>query len=283
MALNKFSGFSDEISSDTTVQFNILNKLGIKFFEPRGIDGKNISELSISEAKELKKKMDSFGIQASSIGSPIGKVYLTDDFDAHFKLFCHVVEIAKILGAKYIRMFSFYNHDEWNDESRKEVIARLGKMIDHAKKENVVLLHENEKDIYGDTARRCLDLMHELGCNNFKAVFDPANFVQCGENTLEAFEMMQDYVEYMHIKDSKANGTVVPAGMGEGNIEKILGILSKKEYNGFISLEPHLGKFDGLQNLELDDDMLKLPDSGEDTFALAFNALCELINHIENK
>ena len=281
MYLNNLSGFADEISSDTTVQFEVLNKLGIKYFEPRGIDGKNISELKLEEAKQLKAKMDEFGIKASSIGSPIGKVYLDDDFEVHFELFCHVVEIAKILDAKYIRIFSFYNHDKWNENGRQEVTARLSRMIDYAKNKNVILLHENEKDIYGDTAIRCLDLMQELYCDNFKSVFDPANFVQVGENTLDAYDKLKSYVAYMHIKDSQKDGTVVPAGKGEGNIEAILTELFKKGYNGFISLEPHLGSFDGLANLELDDAMLKLPEAGEGTFTLAFNSLCDIINRIK--
>ena len=280
--LNKFSGFADEISSDTTVQFEVLNKLGIKYFEPRGIDGKNIADLTLEETMQLKVKMDKFGIKASSIGSPIGKVYLDDDFEMHFNLFCHVVEIAKILGAKYIRIFSFYSHEEWDKNSRQEVINRLSRMIDYAKNKNVILLHENEKDIFGDTAIRCLDLMQELYCDNFKAVFDPANFVQVGENTLDAYDKLHNYVAYMHIKDSQKDGTVVPAGKGEGNIEVILTELFKKGYNGFISLEPHLGSFDGLANLELDDAMLKLPKSGEGTFTLAFNSLCTIINRINN-
>ena len=273
VSLNKYSGFADEISSDTTVQFEVLNKLGIKYFEPRGIDGKNISELSIDEAKKLKEKMNSFGIKASSIGSPIGKIYLTDDFDAHFKLFCHVVEIAKILETKYIRIFSFYNKDEWNEKSRSEVLLRLGKLIEYAKKENIVLLHENEKDIYGDTVCRCLDLMKELYCDNFKSVFDPANFVQCGEDTKECYAKLKNYIEYMHIKDSKADGTIVPAGDGEGNIGYIVGDLISNGYKGFISLEPHLGTFEGLADLELDDKMLSLPKGGEGTFTLAYDAL----------
>lgn len=58
MIYNKLSGFSDEISSEISVQFEVLNKLGISFFEPRGIDGKNISELNESEVLILKDKME---------------------------------------------------------------------------------------------------------------------------------------------------------------------------------------------------------------------------------
>jgi len=278
---DKISGFADEISNDTTVQFKVLNKLGIKYFEPRGIDGKNISELSNDEVKNLKEKMEKYNIKVSSIGSPIGKIKLSDDFESHFEVFKRVVKTAKMLDTKYIRIFSFYNDsDEWNDDKRTEVFSRLRKMIDYAKGEDVILLHENEKDIYGDTIERCFELMQELYCDNFRAVFDPANFVQCGQNTKEAFDMLKSYIEYMHIKDAKKDGTVMPSGMGDGNIKYILRNLFDNGYSGFLSLEPHLGSFEGLAALEIDDKMLNLPEGGEGTFTLAFNALNDILSEI---
>ena len=282
MAYAKISGFSDEIAPEIITQFEVLSKLGIKFFEPRGINGKNISTLSEDEAKELKETMDKYGITVSSIGSPIGKIKLTDDFDAHFEVFKNVVAIAKILGTKYIRMFSFYhNGGEWTDEERSDVINKLRVLIDYAKKEDVILLHENEKDIYGDTKERCLDLMKELYCDNFKAVFDPANFVQSDQDTKLAYEMLKDYIEYMHIKDARfSDYNVVPAGMGDGNVEFVLDNLFKNGYNGFLSLEPHLGSFEGLSDLETGEIMKDLPKGGEGTFTLAYNSLCDILNKI---
>ena len=153
-------------------------------------------------------------------------------------------------------------------------------MLNYAKENDVVLLHENEKDIYGDIADRCLEIMEKLSCENFKAVFDPANFVQCGQDTKKAYEMLKPYVEYMHIKDAKTDGCVVPSGYGEGNVEFILSDLFQSGYDGFLSLEPHLGSFDGLANLELDDKMLNLPKGGEGTFTLAYNALKEIVEKI---
>ena len=279
MCYSKISGFSDEIASDIKTQFEVLNKLGIKYFEPRGVNGKNISELTEDEAIQLKSEMDKCGIKASSIGSPIGKIQLRDDFCEHFEVFENVIKVAKIIGAKYIRMFSFYHDgDAWTDEERSLVFSRLKRLIEVAKENDVVLLHENEKGIYGDTAERCKDIMDNLYCDNFKAVFDPANFVQCGEDTKKAYELLKDYIEYMHIKDSKDDGTVVPAGYGLGNVPYIINSLKKKGYEGFFSLEPHLGNFEGLSNLELDDKMENLPDGGEGTFTLAYNALCDILN-----
>lgn len=282
MAYEKISGFADEIAEAIDTQFEVLNKLHIGYFEPRGIDGKNISTLSEEEAVALKAKMDQNGIKVSSIGSPIGKIKLEDDFEEHFEKFKHVVKIAKILDTRYIRMFSFYhNGGEWTAEEREGVLDRLKRMIAYAKEQDVVLLHENEKDIYGDTADRCIDLMKELSCSNFRAVFDPANFVQSGQDTKYAYDNLKGYIEYMHIKDALyESGRVVPAGSGDGNVEYVLSNLFADGYEGFLSLEPHLGSFAGLADLELDDKMENLPQGGEGTFTLAYRALCEILEKI---
>ena len=283
MLYEKLSGFSDEISSDIASQFYVLSKLKMKYFEPRGVNGKNISELDEDDVEFLKKRMYSSGIKASSLGSPVGKIKITDDFLPHFEMYKRVVKTAKTLGARYIRIFSFYKDGEWTADKKTEVFNRLSKMIDYAKEQNVILLHENEKDIFGDTKERCKELFERLGCENFKAVFDPANFVQCGEDTKEAFGLLKEHIAYMHIKDSKSDGTIVPAGHGEGNIEYILSELFAEGYDGFISLEPHLGTFEGLADLELDDKMLNLPKGGEGTFTYAYNELNKIINKIKER
>ncbi len=280
---NKISGFSDEIAKEIDVQFEVLGKLNIGYFEPRGIDGKNISALSEEEALQLKEKMDACGIKVSSIGSPIGKIKLDAPFEPHFEKFQNVVKTAKILDAKYIRIFSFY-HDGgnvWTAEEREQVIAKLRTLIAYAEENDVILLHENEKDIYGDTADRCADLMKELYGEHFKVVFDPANFVQCKQDTKYAYELLKDYIAYMHIKDARMEDEkVVPAGMGDGNVEYVLRALFENGYDGYLSLEPHLGSFEGLAELELDDKMLDLPKSGEGTFTLAYRALCDILEKI---
>lgn len=279
----RISGFSDEIDASVEMQFHVLNKLNIQYFEPRGIDGKNISALTDEEVLNLKEKMDIAGIKASSIGSPIGKVKLEEPFEPHFDLFRKVVRVAKMLGTKYIRMFSFFHEggEAWSDEERTEVLARLRRMINYARENDVVLLHENEKKIYGDTVERCCDLMNELACEHFKAVFDPANFVQCNQDTKEAYACLKDHIAYMHIKDAcSSDGKVVPAGKGDGNVEYVLKNLLANGYNGYISLEPHLGTFEGLANLELDNKMLNLPPGREGTFTLAYHALREILERI---
>lgn len=282
MDYNKISGFSDEISPDIKTQFEVLSKLNIKYFEPRGVNEKNISELSENEAKELKAYADSFNIKASSIGSPIGKIKVSDEFSPHLDTFKRVLETAKILDCKYIRIFSFYPDEQgnWTNETKNEVFERLDKLLYYAKKAEVILLHENEKDIYGDITERVTDLMNNFYCENFKAVFDPANFVQSGVSTIDAFKKLAPFIEYLHIKDAKSDGTVVPSGMGEGNVEFILKELFTNGFNGFLSLEPHLGSFVGLSDLELSIDTDNMLKGGEATFTVAYNALTNILRRI---
>ncbi|MBQ3037585.1 MAG: sugar phosphate isomerase/epimerase [Clostridia bacterium] len=275
------SGFSDEIDESIDIQFKHLNSLGIEYFEPRGVDGKNISELSQQEVEKLAGKMNEYGIKVSSIGSPVGKILITDDFCEHFELFKKVVATAKAIDSKYIRIFSFYIPDGKYDEYRSEVISRLKKMVEYAENEGVVLLHENEKGIYGDVASRCLDIFNEIKSPCFAGVFDPANFVQCGQKVYpDAFDMLKPYIKYMHIKDALENHEVVPAGYGIGNVEEIIKSLKTDGWSGFLSLEPHLGSFSGLDNLEMGDDMKGLEKSSAEKFTLAYNALKEILNKL---
>lgn len=283
MLYSKISGFSDEIAKELDTQFQVLNKLGISFFEPRGINGKNISVLTEQEVSELKAKMEQYGIKASSIGSPVGKVRIEDPFEPHFEVFKKVVHTAQMLECRFIRVFSFFHESktEWTSAERAEILARLKQMITYAAERDIVLLHENEKDIYGDSVDRCFDLMEELSCDHFKAVFDPANFVQCQQNTKEAYAKLKPYIAYVHIKDARySDSVVVPAGMGDGNVEFVLSSLFADGYDGFLSLEPHLGGFVGLADLENSSLMKNLPEGGEGTFTLAHNALTSILDKI---
>ena len=160
-------------------------------------------------------------------------------------------------------------------------MSRMKKMCELAEAEGVILLHENEKEIYGDIAERCLDIFKTVDSPALKGVFDPANFIQCGQKVYpDAFEMLKPYIVYMHIKDALNNGDVVPAGYGEGNLDKIITDLHNANYNGFLSLEPHLGSFSGLANLELDDKMLQLEESTPEKFTLAYESLNKIIQKV---
>ena len=275
----QLSGFADEIDPSFDKQMQVIPALGMQFIEIRGVDGKNIADLTDEEIASVKAKLDAAGVKVSSIGSPIGKIDITDDFEPHLEKFRRVAAIAKALDTRYIRMFSFFMPKGSDPvQYRDEVLCRLKLLIAEAEKQDLILLHENEKDIYGDMADRCADLMKELYGDHFKAVFDFANFVQCGEDPVKAYELMRPWVAYIHIKDAlKESGDVVPPGQGDGHMAELLGKFKESGYEGFLSLEPHLTNFTGLGGLEKEVQERHTALTGEEAFTLAHDSLVSIL------
>lgn len=281
----KISGFADEIAAPLEKQIEVIKKLGVPYIEMRGVNWKPLVEHSLEEVKDIKQKLDDNGIRISAVGSPIGKIKITDSFEEHFELYKKTVEIAKILETPYIRMFSFYiPEDEEPETYKEEVFERMEQFITYAEEHDVVLLHENEKDIYGESALCCKELMDQFYGNHFKAIFDFANFVQCGQDTWEAYNLLKEYIAYIHIKDAKADsGKVVPAGAGDGNVEKILHTMLENGYDGFFSLEPHLAVFNGFGALEKGKGENKAEMTGEEAYTMAYQALMDILERIIEK
>lgn len=274
MASNfELAAFADEADGMIDGQICAMTDNRIKYLEIRGVDGENISDISPEKAKEIRKKLEDSNLKVWSIGSPFGKISIHDDFKEHLEKYKRGLELSAILGATHMRLFSFYVAKEEMDACRDVVMEQLNRFIEVATGYDIILCHENEKGIYGDLAERCLDIHKEL--KQLKAVFDPANFVQCGQDTIEAWKLLHPYVEYMHIKDAYADGSVVPAGKGIGNLSYLL-----KQYSGkVLTLEPHLSVFDGFEKLEKGTEERKVYcyRSSREAFDEAVKALRELI------
>ena len=279
----KIFAFADEAGGLIDQQINAMKRNGLSGVELRGTEFGNVSDLTAEQAKEIRKKLDDNGLCVWSLGSPIGKIDIVHgDFKAHLDKFKNTLDISGILGATNMRIFSFYVPGaDKAEEYKNEVIYRLSLMTELAEPYGVTLCHENEKGIYGDIGSRCLDILEEVPA--LKAVFDPANFIQSGEDTLNAWAMLKDYVKYMHIKDALIDGRVVPAGKGNGNVEKIVSEFVAMGGRDF-TIEPHLTVFKGLAELEREGEQSKVgqlytyPDSNT-----AFDAACDAFKEIVTK
>lgn len=283
------TGFADEASKDLDGQIAALKRNGMSYFEPRGINGKNISDFTVEEAKELKAKLDAEGIKVSSIGSPFGKIEIDDDFEPHFEKFKNTVEVAKILETKYIRMFCFFfTKGQSFEDNRDEVLRRVKTLADYSAQHGVYCCLENEKDIYGDTDDRNLDVLRHCAPNLY-AIVDPANYIQCGVDPLKAYEKVAGFVKYLHVKDAYfENGEVVPAGKGDGSVAEIIKRFARNHGEKFLSLEPHLTVFDGLENLEPDNGTINAIEkkksyvysNSDESFDAAVSALKEILDSL---
>ena len=280
MAKIMLSAFADEYSSDFAEQLAALNSFGIGCVEVRGVDGKNVSTLTRDEVKEVKRKLDFYGIGVSAIGSPIGKIKLDCDVDGHFEMARRVFETAGELGAKYVRMFSFYAPEGKNILDYKEtVFDNLGKLTTLAKSHGVVLCHENEAEIYGNIPERCREITDTFA-GDIKTVFDMGNYVLEGVKPYpNGYELLKDSIAYFHIKDALSEGAIVPPGKGEASIKEILADHIKYAKDDFfVSLEPHLQLFSGLNALvgRKFDNPYKYNDAKE-AFTDAVNKLKEIL------
>jgi sugar phosphate isomerase/epimerase len=238
------TGFADEISPELDEQLDTLADESIRFVELRSVWNKNVLDLTDEEVQKVGATMSERGVGVSSIGSPIGKVAIAEDFAPHLERFRRALHVARVLEAPYVRVFSFFMPDgEDPAVYRDEVLGRMGILAKEAEEAGVVLVHENEKYIYGDIPSRCLDILTQVGSPALRAAWDAANFVQCGvDHPYQAgYDSLRPYVEYVHVKDALAgSGKVVPAGEGDGELRETISALRASGFEGFFSLEPHL-------------------------------------------
>lgn len=268
------SGFGDEICDDFAGQLDAMAQMGLQYIDPRGVNGKNISELTPQEAAAARQMLDARGFRVGCIGSPIGKYPIDKDFAPELDRFQRTLDNTLALGAGSIRIFSFFipaGHAP--GEYREEVMSRLARLLEASKGSGVMLLHENEHGIYGDTAARCLDLARTIADARFGLIFDPCNFIFAGESPYPyAYECLREHIFALHIKDGrKKPEQVVPAGHGEGHIPELLHALHESGFSGMATLEPHLGKFTGLAQFESVLSLDTMPDGGADLFRLALD------------
>ena len=280
------SGFSDEISSDLETQLKTVKELGMEYVSLRGVGNKNICDFSVPEVQEqIKPLLDRYQIKVSSIGSPIGKIFADDEagFEQQIQMSKRIAKITKLLDCTYVRVFSFYIPK--GDLPRRWhgiIIEKLKIIVEIFHAENLTLLHENEKDIYGDTALRCKNLFNSINSSNFRGIFDFANFVQCGEDPITCYQLLKPYIAYFHIKDAiSTNRENVLCGAGEGKIKEILKQAISEGYEGYLTLEPHLVLFDSLQSLELGKPEHIIRQSkaknGREAYAMQYQALQRIL------
>lgn len=240
------SGFADEIAEGLEPQLDVLERLNIDHLDLRSVDGTNVLDLTDEEAESIRQMLDDRGFSVAAIGSPIGKINIQDEFAPHRDRFERALDLTEFFGADYIRLFSYWMPEgEDPADYRQEVLRRMRWKAERAEDEGVTILHENEKDIYGDTPARCRDLVTAVDSDAFGLIFDPANFLEIGVRPYpDALVNLVEHVDALHVKDAVRGerGNIKPAGEGDGRIPETVAALSDRGFTGYASLEPHLAE-----------------------------------------
>ncbi|MBR4279121.1 MAG: sugar phosphate isomerase/epimerase, partial [Clostridia bacterium] len=228
-------------------------------------------------------KLDANNIGLSALGTPIGKMNVDGDFEAHKKLLSRIMDIGDILGCKVLRMFSFYPAEGMTDEEFTEIAFKyVGELLDMADERGFILCHENEKDIFGYSPERELQLMEQFG-GRLKAVLDPGNFAFCFEDASKGYPLLKDYIHYFHIKDADETGAIVPPGKGIAGLFDILkAVNADREGKVVLTMEPHLMNFTGLSTLSKLDDIHHVYsfETPFEAFKVATDAVREMVSKL---
>ena len=130
------SCFADEIDPSVEKQIALLEELGIGWVEFRSGDGTGVADYTEEQAEKLMERLEQKNIRISAVGSPIGKINITDELEPHLKKLSHVAKLAKIWNTPFVRCFSFFIPEgEKPEKFRDEVFRRMDRMVELAAKE----------------------------------------------------------------------------------------------------------------------------------------------------
>ena len=239
-----FSGFSDEAGDSAEEQIAALASAGLRHIDVRSVDGFNITQLPLEDARVLRGKFDEAGIAVNMLGSPIGKVDITDDFEPELTRLDHVAAVANLLGSNRIRIFSYYNRSDVSQSDwQTTALRRLRALRTRAQERGMILYHENERHIFGDRVEQVLAILHELrDGKSFRAIFDFDNYNQSGEDVWESWLKLREMTDGFHLKESDADHQHMPLGQGVCRVRDILADALSRGWTGSLSLEPHLSR-----------------------------------------
>ncbi|MDD4890339.1 MAG: TIM barrel protein, partial [Phycisphaerae bacterium] len=144
-------------------------------------------------------------------------------------------------------------------------------MTDQVANEPVMLMLENESELYGDYPAECLDIFQNVRSPKLAMAFDFANFVSRKSiDVYAAWQQLSPFVKHIHVKDYiPGEKTACVPGEGIGRVKDILAEVARANYQGFLTLEPHLGRAERFQGF-----------SGVDKFKQAADALAAICREV---
>jgi len=278
MAKYYLSAFADEASPNLDGQIAALHRNRIRFIELRGSEFGPVDFWADSTCRQVKEKLDANGIGISALGSRLGKTMANLSFGASLESARRLCEICNMMGTDKIRMFSYYIPEGMTrPDVRDEVLERLQKLCDLGKEYGVRMMHENEGKIYGEQTAEVLDIhktVPDLGC-----IFDPSNYRRAGVDQALTIEQVIPYTDYIHIKDCTNEREIVPSGYGDAMIGETIDA-HNKVFDGvsYLTMEPHLGKFEGYSDIDKSELKNKFTFKDKDeSFDFAVKSLKEVL------
>lgn len=243
-----------------------MSKIGMTGAELRVAWGTNVMDLTDAELDSIKQIVEGKGLGIVSIASPLLKCVLPDappvddrfqhdifaskhTFEDQPRLTAHAFKVAKKMGAKIIRVFSYWRTVE-PQKCFDRIVESLRDVADKAEKEDLIIGLENEHACNVATAAESAAVLKAVDHPNLKLVWDPANAYVAGENPFpDGYRLLPpERIVHVHAKDCYMKGRTPqwgPVGVCGIDWKGQIAALLADGYRGYLSLETHWSGPDG--------------------------------------
>ena len=268
------TGFADEVSSNIEDQIRVTKELGWNAIEARSIGESNIHDISDADFENVCKVLLDNGIHINCFGSTIANwsKKISDPFEISLQEVERTISRMQRLNVKLVRIMS-YARCPGSEQYAEERFRRLKVICDKFLDAGITPLHENCMNYGGMSWMHTLELINNI--SGLRLVFDTGNPViskdyskteDRKQDSLEFFKKIHEHVEHIHIKDAFLDGDkecFVFPGEGDAKIVDILKELKHMNYNGGISIEPHMAS------------VFHDPDAGDASFEESYKIYIE--------
>ncbi|MGB1842764.1 MAG: sugar phosphate isomerase/epimerase family protein [Thalassobaculaceae bacterium] len=268
------TGFADEVSSNIEDQIRVTKELGWNAIEARSIGESNIHDISDADFENVCKVLLDNGIHINCFGSTIANwsKKISDPFEISLQEVERTISRMHRLNVKLVRIMS-YARCPGSEQYAEERFRRLKVICDKFLDAGITPLHENCMNYGGMSWMHTLELINNI--SGLRLVFDTGNPViskdyskteDRKQDSLEFFKKIHEHVEHIHIKDAFLDGDkecFVFPGEGDAKIVDILKELKHMNYNGGISIEPHMAS------------VFHDPDAGDASFEESYKIYIE--------
>jgi sugar phosphate isomerase/epimerase len=217
---------------------------GFDAIDFRGLTGEmniyKLPEFSEQVHQTLSQITDA-GLRVSCFSSSV-HLFSEENFEKNVQEITEFSKLCKIFGTRYIRAFGGKINDTDRDTAVQKVVTHVSAMAKIAKEHGVKILIETHDDwISCADMKQVLEQVDQEAVGVLWDVHHPYRMI--GEQPEDSWKALGQWIEYTHVKDSRAGGSG-PEGFqycltGEGDIplKDIYKLLIREGYQGYFALE----------------------------------------------
>lgn len=153
-------------------------------------------------------------------------------FEKEIKVLKNVIEASSIIGVRYIVMPLVDNGSIKTFREIKKLILGMERLYEALEKHKINILFESDFP-----PKKLADFCDNFDPNLIGINYDIGNSASLGYDWRDELEAYGPLIKNVHIKDRKLNGTTVPLGCGNADIQGVIVGLEQANYQGLYILQ----------------------------------------------